>query len=118
MRTSASSAGAKASRCSSRAAAHQLRAAREALAKAPQDASKLDLRATVEAAQHELHRIQGEKPMIHADADADVVANVVAAWTGIPVGKMKTDTISAILTLEDRLRERVQLALAAGLPPD
>jgi type VI secretion system protein VasG len=46
--------------------------------------------------------------LIHAEVDADAVARVVATWTGIPVGKMRSDTIGALLTLEDRLGARVR----------
>ena len=35
------------------------------------------------------------------------VAEVVSGWTGIPVGKMVRDEIETVLTLEERLEERV-----------
>jgi type VI secretion system protein VasG len=36
------------------------------------------------------------------------VARVVASWTGIPVGRMKSDLLSAVLNLETTLTERVR----------
>lgn len=42
------------------------------------------------------------------DVDATLVASVVSAWTGIPVGKMVKDEAAAILTFKDRLRERIK----------
>ena len=46
--------------------------------------------------------------LIHAHVDADAVARVVATWTGIPVGKMQSDTISALLKLDETLAARVR----------
>jgi type VI secretion system protein VasG len=62
----------------------------------------------VEDAQAALARLRGEQPLVHSEVDPDVVARVVASWTGVPVGKMRSDMLDAILTLEARLRERVR----------
>ncbi|MCA9683185.1 MAG: AAA family ATPase, partial [Myxococcales bacterium] len=68
-----------------------------------------ELRAKVEEATKALAEIRGEDdPLVHHECDADVVAKVVAAWTGIPVGKMKADTIGSVLELEDVLGGRVK----------
>jgi len=45
--------------------------------------------------------------MIYAHVDEQAVASVVSDWTGIPVGRMVTDELRAILSLPERLRERV-----------
>ena len=37
-----------------------------------------------------------------------MVAQVVAAWTGIPVGKMVQDTVKALLNIENNLRQRIK----------
>ena len=34
-----------------------------------------------------LAELQGEAPLVHADVDRDAIAQVVADWTGIPVGQ-------------------------------
>ena len=39
--------------------------------------------------------------------DCQAIAEVVSGWTGIPVGKMVTDEIKTVLTLKERLEERV-----------
>lgn len=44
---------------------------------------------------------------VSIDVDADAVARTVASWTGIPIGKMKSDTIKTVLDLEATLKERV-----------
>lgn len=48
-----------------------------------------------------------DRRMIYPHVDEQAVASVVSDWTGIPVGRMVTDELRAILNLPDRLRERV-----------
>ncbi len=57
--------------------------------------------------QAELKQLQGEQALIFPVVDGEVVAEVVAAWTGIPVGKMVRDEIHAILSLQEHLAERI-----------
>ena len=45
--------------------------------------------------------------MIPMQVDGHVVAEVVAAWTGIPLGKMVKDEIRTVLNLKPLLEERV-----------
>ncbi|HVH97751.1 MAG TPA: type VI secretion system ATPase TssH [Enhygromyxa sp.] len=67
------------------------------------------LRAKVEEQTKKLAEIRGsDDPLVHHECDADVVAKVVANWTGIPVGKMKADTIGSVLELEEVLGRRVK----------
>jgi type VI secretion system protein VasG len=65
------------------------------------------LRADLAAATDELHALQGEEPLVHPVVDGQAVAEVVQTWTGIPVGRMMGDEIRTVLTLADKLRERV-----------
>jgi type VI secretion system protein VasG len=62
----------------------------------------------VGAARAKLREVQGEEPLVHAEVDRDAVAQVVADWTGIPVGKMRTSSIEIMLRLEDLLQERIK----------
>ena len=55
----------------------------------------------------ELHEVQGEAPLVHPVVDSQAVAEVVATWTGIPVGRMVSDEIKTVLKLKDKLMERV-----------
>jgi type VI secretion system protein VasG len=57
--------------------------------------------------QKELETVQGESPLITASVNGQAVAEVVADWTGIPVGRMVRDEISAVLHLADTLNQRV-----------
>jgi type VI secretion system protein VasG len=54
-----------------------------------------------------LKAIQGELPLVYERVGDEVVAAIVADWTGIPVGKMMSDEMSSILSLADSLNERV-----------
>jgi type VI secretion system protein VasG len=62
---------------------------------------------TLEEMQKELARLQGEAPLVMPAVDSQAVASIVESWTGIPVGRMLTDEIEAVLTLKDSLRGRV-----------
>ncbi len=64
----------------------------------------------------ELQQVQGERPLVQAEVNAAAVAEVIADWTGVPVGKMLKDDIETLMSLEERLAERVvgqEHALAA-----
>jgi type VI secretion system protein VasG len=49
-----------------------------------------------------------EQRLVTPDVDESVVAAIVSGWTGIPVGKMVKDDVAVMLSLEERLRERVR----------
>ncbi|MGI9874977.1 type VI secretion system ATPase TssH [Vibrio chagasii] len=55
----------------------------------------------------ELADLQGEDPLVYAMVDDNTIAQVIANWTGIPVGNMMSDEIAKLLTLEDELNTRV-----------
>jgi type VI secretion system protein VasG len=75
---------------------------------APLDAAGIErLRAEHAAKQEELARLQGEDPLVLVDVDAQAIAEVISAWTGIPVGKMVADEINTVLQLASRMGERV-----------
>ena len=64
-------------------------------------------RADLDRLNKELATVQGEHPLMQVTVDAQTVADVISGWTGIPVGKMKGDEISTIMSLKDRLQQRV-----------
>ena len=65
------------------------------------------LRAELAKLNAELEALQGETPLIRVCVDAQIVGEVIAAWTGIPVGKMLKDEIQSVLTLDQHLGNRV-----------
>lgn len=67
------------------------------------DAAHADLIAKME----ELEGGDPDDRMVYAHVDAQAVATVISDWTGIPAGRMVQDELAAVLTLADRLKERV-----------
>lgn len=51
--------------------------------------------------------LAGEERLIPRVVDRDIVAAVVSRWTGIPVGKLLSDQINAVQTLDEQLKRRV-----------
>jgi type VI secretion system protein VasG len=79
-----------------------------AAAPAVQSASNPEaLRAELAALNTELEQLQGEAPLMRVCVDSQIVGEVVAAWTGIPIGKMLRDEMQSVLTLESTLGKRV-----------
>ncbi|MCL4797806.1 MAG: type VI secretion system ATPase TssH [Bryobacteraceae bacterium] len=64
-------------------------------------------RARMDAANKELAELQGETPLMRPCVDQQVVSEVLAAWTGIPVGSMMKDEIATTLNLGNLMAERV-----------
>jgi type VI secretion system protein VasG len=65
------------------------------------------IRDDIRKTQLELEEIQGDDPLVHVDVNGSIAAQVVADWTGIPVGSMMKDEVGVLLTFEDKLRERI-----------
>jgi type VI secretion system protein VasG len=65
------------------------------------------MRTQLAQAEADLASLQGETPMIRVAVDAQIVGEVISAWTGIPVGKMMKDEISTVLSLPSFLGQRV-----------
>ncbi|WP_374404355.1 type VI secretion system ATPase TssH [Niveibacterium sp.] len=55
----------------------------------------------------ELVTVQAEAPLVPLQVDGRTAAEIVAAWTGIPLGRMVKDEIRAVLGLRDAMAERV-----------
>src|SRR5690606_26682667 len=55
----------------------------------------------------DLEKVQGDDPMMQINVDSQAIAEVVANWTGIPVGKMVANEIQQVLHLGENLGERV-----------
>ena len=55
----------------------------------------------------QLREVQGESPLVPAQVDGHVVAEIVAGWTGIPLGRMVKDEIKTVMNLQALLEERI-----------
>lgn len=82
--------------------------AREAMDKAANEDERATLRESVRGAIREMKSAQGEVPLIRPDVDEAMIAAVVSAWTGVPVGKMVADDVAALVTMEKTLTERIK----------
>jgi len=65
------------------------------------------MRDEIQKAMNELASLQGETPLVQPYVDSQTVAEVVAGWTGIPVGKMMKDEINTVLNLKTSLERRI-----------
>jgi ATP-dependent Clp protease ATP-binding subunit ClpB len=61
----------------------------------------------IESGQQELLQRQQEGRMLPEEVDSDMVAEIVAKWTGIPVNRMLESETEKLLRMEERLRKRV-----------
>ena len=66
-----------------------------------------DKRAYLNHLGEQLNQVQAECKLVEASVDENTVAKVIQDWTGIPVGKMVDDEIENILSLTNKLAERV-----------
>lgn len=55
----------------------------------------------------QLAQVQGEQPLVRPHVDSQVVAEVIAGWTGIPAGRMVSSEIQKVLGVQDALKERI-----------
>ncbi len=69
--------------------------------------SNQDLKAQLQKAEQQLLDAQQNNALIFANVGEDAIAEVVASWTGIPVGKMVRDDFVNVLQLKQQLAERV-----------
>ncbi|MFQ5773103.1 MAG: type VI secretion system ATPase TssH [Kiloniellaceae bacterium] len=56
----------------------------------------------------ELAQVRGADPLIHYEVGPQVVASVIADWTGIPLGKMVQDEAHTILRFKEQLGRRIK----------
>jgi type VI secretion system protein VasG len=92
-----------------RAIIEDIQAAREQLEKGGPgyDEKKAELREKLTRLKSDLEILQGENPLMQPVVNSQTIAEVISGWTGIPVGKMLSDELNTVLTLDQKLEERV-----------
>jgi type VI secretion system protein VasG len=65
------------------------------------------LKTELQSLETQLSALQGETGLIRVCVDAQIVGEVLSAWTGIPAGKMLKDEITTVLALQEHLGRRV-----------
>jgi len=66
-----------------------------------------ELEAALEEANADLERNQAERRMLKEEVDEEDVAEVVSAWTRIPVSRLLEGELQKLIQMEERLHERV-----------
>ncbi len=66
-----------------------------------------NLKSELTAAEHALTEKQEDGAILKEEVSEDEIADVVSAWTGIPVTKMLKGDMEKLVDLEDKLHERV-----------
>ena len=84
------------------------RKAAEAAHAADDSAERDRVRGEMAGVRAELEALQGEAPLVFDVVDKNAVADVVATWTGIPVGRMVSDEIRTVLNMEALMGERIR----------
>jgi len=86
-----------------RAICDDIRRMRAGLERGDAKGDSVALRALID----ELRSVQGDAPLVPVQVDGHVVAEIVANWTGIPLGRMVKDEIKTVMNLQDLLQERI-----------
>lgn len=71
------------------------------------DADRAKLISELSKLDADLKTVQGKEPLLQACVDSQAVAEIVASWTGIPVGRMVSDEINTVLDLDQEMQQRV-----------
>ncbi|MCP3940168.1 MAG: type VI secretion system ATPase TssH [Desulfobacteraceae bacterium] len=66
------------------------------------------LKAEIEGIMEELELVQKDNPLIKTQVDPEIIAKVVADWTGIPVGNVVNDEAAGIINLEDDIKKTIK----------
>jgi ATP-dependent Clp protease ATP-binding subunit ClpB len=69
--------------------------------------SLVDAQNQLEEENRKLAELQRDRKMLKEEVDEEDVAEVVARWTGIPVSRLMEGEVQKLVTMEDRLRQRV-----------
>jgi type VI secretion system protein VasG len=72
-----------------------------------EEENRAQLKNSIEQKAVELASVQGENPMVFPFVSSELCADVIAGWTGIPVGSMVKDEAKTLLDLETVLQKRV-----------
>lgn len=87
--------------------AEEVVAAEEAEAEEETEFDPDSIKAELAQFRAELQEIQGDEPLVHVDVDASIAAQVVADWTGIPLGNMIKDEAITLLNMEQLMEEQI-----------
>jgi type VI secretion system protein VasG len=87
--------------------AAEITATRDKIESKEDTADKAALRDILTATSAKLRELQGEEPLIYPVVDGVAVGEVVAGWTGIPMGRMQSNEIRTVLNLQETMEKRI-----------
>jgi type VI secretion system protein VasG len=67
-----------------------------------------EIRRQVDATRAELAALQGYDPLVHYEVTSDAVAQVIADWTGVPLGSMVRDEAKNALGFAEAMKQRIK----------
>ncbi|MCC6544676.1 MAG: type VI secretion system ATPase TssH, partial [Nitrospirae bacterium] len=79
----------------------------EAYLKNPVDPSLAGYKEELIKIEQELKEVQADSPLVQISVDSQTISEVISGWTGIPTGRMLTDEITAVLSLEALIGKRI-----------
>jgi type VI secretion system protein VasG len=71
------------------------------------DGETARLRDEFHRARAQLKQLQGHSPLVHYCVDSQAIAETIAAWTGIPLGRMVADEIKTVLNLKALMEQSI-----------
>ena len=87
--------------------AAEITATRDKIESKEDTADKAALRDILTSTSAKLRELQGEEPLIYPVVDGVAVGEVVAGWTGIPMGRMQSNEIRTVLHLQETMEQRI-----------
>lgn len=75
--------------------------------KNPVDPSLAEYKEKLIKIEQELKEVQADAPLVQISVDSQTISEVISGWTGIPTGRMLTDEITAVLSLEALIGKRI-----------
>lgn len=74
-----------------------------------EDASEaLEQKVKIDQIKMQLHQVQANQPLVFPRVNSDIVREIIADWTGIPISNMVSDEIKQVLSLENKLAQRIK----------
>jgi type VI secretion system protein VasG len=73
----------------------------------PGDTTLPEMQEALKALEMEFSEAQGDTPLVQVEVTSQTISRVISGWTGIPIGRMQTDGIGAVLNLRGLLGEKI-----------
>ncbi len=67
-----------------------------------------DLKTKLDAKKDKLAKIQDKEIFVKTEVDPEIVSEVIADWTGIPVGKVQNDDAGKVINMAANLEKRIK----------